>query len=105
MYLHRFGISVSSPRALEQARVHSVEAHERRKQPPVAFHGLVAEQEAAAGKALLDLIECFEELAMRALVRDLRSGRADAVDPIVDALRDPLVERVDLGAQAAPDRA
>ena len=58
-------------RAFEQPRVHGVEAHERRKQSPVAFHGLVAEQEAAAPKTLLQLVERFEQFVMRTFVDDL----------------------------------
>ena len=74
-----------------------IEPHERDEQPDVGLGDLLAEQEAVAGQAPVELGERIEERGAGGPTR--RRGERGGVDALVDGRADPGVERLDVVGQ------
>src|SRR5436853_593315 len=66
------------PVAAEDREVGDVEAHERRKEPPIRFRDLPTGEIGLAAKPCLELVERREELVVRLVVGFLRAREAAA---------------------------
>ena len=71
--------------AFEQREIRDVETNKRRKQPPVGFSNLLADQIALAAEPRFKLIESGKQRVIGRLVGLLGASKTAAIDAVIDA--------------------